>query len=188
MAVKPYDKTTHDGKVVDVLTSQALIAAEEKLGYPLTIVQGSYNRGVAQSAGTHDGGGAVDLAPFDYKRKVRVLRDLGFAAWYRPAIAGLWGAHIHAILIGNQRLSPAAQNQVLDYRQGLNGLADNGRDPDQYRPNPIPTFKFTEPRKPTRGKRVDQAIDLLERTSRAGKVRKARIKLALDNLRGIEPW
>ena len=52
----PYAKTKHDGKVVDEITHQALLAAERILGYKLTVVQGSYNKGkVRQSAGTHAG-------------------------------------------------------------------------------------------------------------------------------------
>ncbi len=35
-----------------------------------------------------------------------MLRSIGFAAWYRPAITGLWGAHIHAVLIDHGKLSP----------------------------------------------------------------------------------
>lgn len=141
----PYAKTTHGDKTVDVITKAALRAAEKKLGYELTIVQGSYNEGVSASAGTHDGGGVVDLAPYDHARKVRVLRDLGFAAWYRPAIKGLWGPHIHAVLIGNARLAPSAARQVLAYRAGRDGLAANRPDPNPYRPNPIPVFRMPQP-------------------------------------------
>lgn len=142
MAVKPYDKTTHGGKVVDVLTAQALLAVERILGYELTIVQGSYHKGVGASAGTHDGGGVVDLAPADWEKKVRALRKVGFAAWYRPARPGVWGAHIHAVLIGNRQLSPSAQGQVIDYRNKRNGLADNGLDDFPYHPEVI--FKMPE--------------------------------------------
>ena len=109
----PSDRTTYLGDVrpkpVDWKTRAALEEAERRLGYRLTVVQGSYNPGgVRQSAGTHDGGGVVDLLAWDWQRKVRVLRSVGFAAWYRPAISGLWGAHIHAVLIDHGRLSAAA--------------------------------------------------------------------------------
>ena len=138
--LQPYTLTTHDGKTVDELTHQALLECERRLGYELTIVQGSYNKGkVGASAGTHDGGGVVDLAPWDWQHKVHVLRAVGWAAWHRPAIPGLWGEHIHAVLIGNVKMSPSAANQVVAYRNGRNGLADNAPDPT-WRPNPIPTF------------------------------------------------
>src|SRR5690242_16571567 len=66
-APAPYDLTSRNGQTIDQLTNYALFAAERRLGFKpgaLTVVQGSYNGGssaVAQSAGTHDGGGAVDL-------------------------------------------------------------------------------------------------------------------------------
>lgn len=189
--MKPYDKTTHGGKVVDVITHQALCAVEKKLGYELTILQGSYNKGrVGASAGTHDGGGAVDLAPYDWERKVRALRQVGFAAWHRPAIPGVWGEHIHAILIGNQKLSPAAQGQVIDYRNRRDGLAGNGPDTFPFHPDGV-VFKFVEPRPPTRGPRIDAAITDLRPARRAAKrkdqpKRLAKIVRAMKNLRAIK--
>lgn len=188
--VKPYAKTTHGGKVVDEITHQALLAAEKRLGYELTILQGSYNPGgVSASGGTHDGGGVVDLAPADYENKVKALRKVGFAAWYRPELwrggVRIWGAHIHAVLIGNERLSDAARAQVRDYYAGLDGLAS--RLPDRaWRPDPIPVFKMPAP--PTRGAKVDQALGLLQSAKRGPKVRAAQIKQAIQSLRGIEPW
>lgn len=125
-----YDLTTHDGKKVDRYTDYNLRLAEQRLGYPLTIVQGSYHKGVSASAGTHDGGGVVDLLPWDWDTKVRVLREVGFAAWHRPAIKGLWAEHIHAVLIGNERLAPLAAQQVMAYRNGRDGLKSNR--PDKF--------------------------------------------------------
>ena len=129
-------------KQVDWKTRSALEEAERRLGYPLTIVQGSYNSGgVSASAGTHDGGGVVDLLAWDWQRKVRVLRAIGFAAWYRPAIQGLWGAHIHAVLVDHGRLSASAARQVAAYRDGRDGLASNRVDPF-WRPDPVPVFSY----------------------------------------------
>lgn len=127
--MKPYDLTTHDGKTVDMITHLALLEVEQRLKYPLTITQGSYNKGgVAASAGTHDGGGVIDLAPWDYEHKVYELRRAGFFAYYRPAIKGLWPAHIHAGLIGNRKMSAGAKWQVTEYLAGRNGLATRGLD------------------------------------------------------------
>lgn len=124
-----YTLTTYDGKRVDALTAAALREAAHRLGYPLTVTQGSYNAGaVAASGGTHDGGGVVDLAPYDHDRKVATLRAVGFAAWYRTPSQGPWPAHIHAVLIGHGKLSPAARAQVDAYLAGRNGLANNGSD------------------------------------------------------------
>lgn len=156
MSPDPYALTKHDGRTVDEITHQALLQAEKRLGYELSITQGSYNAGgVSASAGTHDGGGVVDLAPFDQARKVRVLRDLGFAAWYRPRSAS-WSPHIHAVLIGNRKLSPSAARQVESYKRGRDGLAGDNVDPNGYRPSPIPTFQWPPP--PTNVGRVRAAL------------------------------
>lgn len=131
MPLNPLAKLTRDGKTVDRITDAALKAAERRLGYPLTITQGSYNAGkVAASAGTHDLGGVVDLMPWDAANKVTALRAVGFAAWFRPAIPGLWPAHIHAVLIGHPNLHPTAARQVTAYFARSDGLAHNGPDAD----------------------------------------------------------
>ena len=147
----PFELTTFgDGtpKRVDWKTRAALEEAERRLGYRLTLVQGSYNRGgVSASAGTHDGGGVVDLLAWDWQRKVRVLRSIGFAAWYRPPVRGLWGPHIHAVLIDHGRLAPVAARQVTAYRAGRDGLRSNA--PDRFwRPSPIPVFHYPPVRRP----------------------------------------
>jgi hypothetical protein len=124
-----YARTTFRGKAVDKWTAQALAACERDLGYELTVVQGSFNgTAVAASAGTHAGGGVVDLAPFDAVRKVMVLRSNGFAAWHRLPSEGPWGEHIHAVLIGDESAAASAQRQVESYRAGRNGLANGARD------------------------------------------------------------
>jgi len=159
----PYALTTHDGKTVDEITHQALLECERRLGYELTVVQGCYQardgkgNDVAASAGTHDGGGVVDLAPFDWRRKVRVLREVGFAAWHRTPDQGPWGEHIHAVLIGNAKLAPSAARQVDDYlaHPPLNGLAGHSPDPTWH---PSPPVVFTWPPRFTRGGGIDALI------------------------------
>jgi GH25 family lysozyme M1 (1,4-beta-N-acetylmuramidase) len=147
----PFELTTFgDGtpKRVDWKTRAALEEAERRLGYRLTVVQGSYNRGgVSASAGTHDGGGVVDLLAWDWQRKVRALRSIGFAAWYRPPVRGLWGAHIHAVLVDHGRLAPVAARQVAAYRAGRDGLRSNATD-RFWRPSPVPVFGYPPRRRP----------------------------------------
>ena len=143
----PYDRTPPTGPGLDNKTRAALQVVERDLGYELTIVQPSYSSGVGASAGTHSGGGVVDLAPWDHRRKVRALRDRGWAAWYRGtrrAADGslIWNPHIHAVLIEHGKLSLEARAQVDDYLHGLNGLADDGRDPNPYRPDPAVVFDY----------------------------------------------
>lgn len=141
---KAFDRVTFRGKPMDNKTMYGLMVAERRLGYELTVTQGCYNKGgVPASAGTHDLGGVVDLAPWDQENKVRVLRDLGWAAWYRSPSEGPWPAHIHAVMIDHGNLSAGAAAQVESYRAGRNGLANNVADPNPYRPNPIPVFDYT---------------------------------------------
>lgn len=140
----PYARTTvRNGKTLDNLTHYALLTVERRLKFKpgsLTVVQGSYNTGgVGASKGTHDGGGAVDLTPQDWQAKVHAMRAVGFAAWHRPAIPGLWEEHVHAVLIGNAHLSPAAEAQVVSYMKHRNGLADDAPDPT-WHPDPIPRY------------------------------------------------
>jgi hypothetical protein len=124
-----YEKQQVQGHTLNNRTVAMLTDVESRLGYDLTVLQGSYNAGgVSQSAGTHDGGGAVDLAPYDWKNKVAALRRVGFAAWHREAIPGTWGEHIHAIAYGDRDLSPAAAAQIADYQNHLDGLAGNNYD------------------------------------------------------------
>jgi len=130
------NRTTYDGHTVNERTAAMLRAASRRLGANchLGITQGSYNPGgVGQSAGTHDGGGAADLDMGKLcgkrtRRVVRALRIVGFAAWHRPAIPGVWGEHIHAIAISDPDLAPAAADQVWDYYTHHDGLADNAAD------------------------------------------------------------
>jgi hypothetical protein len=130
-----YEKQQVQGHTLNNRTVAMLTEVESRLGYDLTVLQGSYNAGgVSQSAGTHDGGGAVDLAPYDWKDKVAALRRVGFAAWHRPAIPGTWGEHIHAIAYGDRDLSPAAAAQIADYQNHLDGLA--GSNYDTQTPHP----------------------------------------------------
>lgn len=138
-----YEKFTFRGRILDRMTIAALLAAEKRLGYDNVIVQGSYNAGVSQSAGTHDGGGAVDLVwrPL-IGRENRALRKWGhFAGWPRERIPGLWNRHWHGILIGNDKASPDAKAQVVEYRAGGDGLIGSTRD-RFWRPKTITAFDY----------------------------------------------
>lgn len=146
MADDRYEVVWFRGHRFDKMTVQALMAVETALGYELTVAQGSYNQTVAASGGTHNGGGAVDLAPYDAARKQRVMREVGhFACWERQPIPGVWGHHVHGILIGNLRASSAALNQVTAYRNRRDGLARNGGDNSWHPANITPWRYRVEP-------------------------------------------
>lgn len=143
----PYSKTTHDGNTVDWRTKAMLLEAEDRLGYKLSVLQGSYTSLVAGSAGTHDGGGVVDLSAFDYKRKLRVLKNIGFAAYYRPQNWDGQGgiAHIHAVDKGNKKLASLAQLQADYFDDGRDGLGGPPFGVDNsYRPDPPVVFNYMD--------------------------------------------
>jgi hypothetical protein len=123
----PFDLCTYNGARMDNKTALFVQCCEKDLGYDLTILQGCYNAGgVAASAGTHDGGGVVDLAPFDFDNKIRVARKRGGFFWHRLPIPGVWGEHIHGGIRNQGKLSPSAAAQQNDYdgkppRDGLAG-------------------------------------------------------------------
>lgn len=139
--VNAYTRVTYHGHTVNLRTRAMLQQAEDYLGYELTILQGSYHHGVGASAGTHDGGGAVDLAPADAANKVRVLRMVGFAAWHRAPIRGVWSEHVHAIAIKDKEMSYAASKQIQDYYAHLDGLAGHRHD-STWRPHVIVPFQY----------------------------------------------
>lgn len=128
----PYDTTTRDGETIDYLTSAALDASIEEFGGDLRIMQGGHSH-YAASGNTHAGLGVLDLdvPNGDWAGAMAALRKVGFAAWVRNVpgygYAGD-GAHIHAVLIGNERLSPQAQVQVQSYLNNDDGL--KGSRPD----------------------------------------------------------
>lgn len=204
-APDPYARSTFHGKTLDNASIASLKQAEAKLGYELTIVQGI--GGAQASAGTHLEGRAVDLAAWDQARKVRVLKDLGWAAWFRPERPGVWGAHIHAILIfesatNGRGVADSALRQIGSYLRGRDGLAGDNPDPS-YRPDPRAVFTLAEYRatfaKPTtvaptrtlvtRARdriveamhNVDQAIALLKDTN----PERVRARDAIDDLQRI---
>lgn len=143
-----HEKVTFRGRLMDKKCQAFLEAMEAELGYELTVVQGNYNPGgVSQSGGTHDGGGVVDLAAYDYQRKVKVAADLGAFVWYRPYIAGLWPAHIHLGIRDHGTLSTSAQNQqrAWDSRPPRDGLKSNAVWTG-YHPGKEITFKYPPPK------------------------------------------
>lgn len=127
-------RVSFEGHTLDARTRDMVVAARVVTAAPLVITQGCYNAGgVAASAGTHDGGGAVDIRARDLSaaqvnEAVLKLRHVGFAAWHRMAIKGVWPEHIHCVAIGCPDLSSGAAGQVVDYKNGRNGLANNGPD------------------------------------------------------------
>lgn len=142
----------------------ALHEVEYRLGFNLTIVQGGYQNGggASASAGVHDGGTVLDFRVWDLpdaaspQGVVKVLREVGFAAWYRTEAQG-FSPHIHAVLIGDPDLVASAQEQVVAYRNGKNGLKGNGADDGPDVPFTIYHYDEADDMTPTERKQLAEA-------------------------------
>ncbi|GHJ59120.1 hypothetical protein NOK12_16380 [Nocardioides sp. OK12] len=115
----------------------------DTLGFEPTIVQGAFmgrnGGGASASAGYHDGAGCLDLrvwnlASSQVAQTIRVLRELGAAAWLRDQRHGM-DPHIHLVLGSDAPLASGAAYQWRQYLAGRDGLASNGAD---YHPRPSP--------------------------------------------------
>jgi len=149
-----YTRVAINGWILNQRTLAMLAHAQELYGGELeltgrAVTQGSYTTGEAASFGTHAGGGAGDLSVLrwgtytvlwdDIPPLLHALRAAGFAAWLRE-FGELYEnspLHIHAIAVGDQELSPAAEGQLTGragYFRGYSGLIDaNGLPtPDRY--------------------------------------------------------
>ena len=129
-----YTRVWHRGALVNIRTRTLLSRAEEIYGKPFAITQGSYSKGVSASAGTHDGGGALDLSisGMDAYKMQLALRKAGFAAWVRTPAQG-FSYHIHALAIGDRDMAWLARSQVKSYFIKRDGLARNGSDNTEHR-------------------------------------------------------
>jgi hypothetical protein len=136
MAVDPYGRNSKRGVLLNNRTLEMLEDAEMhwlRSFAPVRLTQGSFSTSVGQSAGTHAGGGVFDVGILELTGSQRdsvvwALRKQGFAAWLRNPSQGDWPYHIHAVAIGDKELSAAAKAQVVAYKNGRNGLANNGPD------------------------------------------------------------
>lgn len=100
---------------------------ESRMAKTFGFFQYGYNAGgVSASAGTHDAGGTTDHGQ-DSWDELTIQRECGAAAWGRTPAEG-FDPHCHSVLCGCPHLSSGAADQVNDYRNGRNGLANNGPD------------------------------------------------------------
>jgi hypothetical protein len=137
-----YDRISYSGVTINKRTKEMLERAEtimaKKYGHPgfkFDLVQGSYSNAVGASAGTHAGGGAVDIHDAGFSKQtvddmVKSLREAGFAGWSRGRGHDSFDPHIHAIAIGDREMSSQARNQVTEYAHGGDGLVGSSADPD----------------------------------------------------------
>jgi hypothetical protein len=152
--VDDYTRVEVNGWVLNQRTLSMLENASRIYGGELeingyAITQGSYHDNGAASFGTHLGGGAVDLSVMrkgtyivlwdDVPPLLHALRAAGFAAWLREYGELFQDSpiHIHAIAVGDQELSQAAQEQLngpFGYFLGYSGvpIPSGTPAPDRY--------------------------------------------------------
>lgn len=157
-----------------------------RLGFTPTIVQGAWmvkaGGGAAASAGYHDGGGCLDLRVWDLdaaqqQHLVRLLRDMGAAAWIRDKAHGGMDPHIHLVLGSDDGLSAGAQAQWIDYTNDFDGLASRGPD-YHWRPSPL---VLTPP--PSTRKARQAVQDAIDEAARIGLPVADRLRNIKDRIR-----
>jgi hypothetical protein len=180
--VKPVD--LGGGRLTDARTANMLAEAQRIAGFDFLYAQGSYNgTAVSASAGTHAGGGVVDIRTIPMGSRARkitalkALRQVGFAAWIRPYVPDLWGEHIHAVSIqpggrfDQGVLAAGAHQQVKSYYDGRDGLRGNRPDPhaafgidpvtweEYHRPRPVVSFRqMSDGKHPDQTRLVQSAL------------------------------
>lgn len=152
-----YHRVSFRGVTVNRRTEEMIKRAEFIMrhehghkGFKFELTQGSYSGSVGASAGTHDGGGALDIRTRGLPNgriddMVKSLREAGFAAWSRGRGHDSFSPHIHAIALGDRELSGrgtsfGAADQIPDYARGQNGLSNHARDPDHKLGRPVPQW------------------------------------------------
>lgn len=157
-----YVRTTYQGHTVNRRTAAILEVFNSRTGESSDALmsQGSYSSSVPQSAGTHDGGGAFDLSAFNWRKRVRVLRALGVAAWHRPLNwDGRGGSeHIHCECAGDKEMSAGGRAQLVEYANHEDGLADHARDTFPFHPKLVPFNYKAWQAEQTRRRRLARAL------------------------------
>lgn len=133
-------KVTWRGVTLDARTADMMNELDKLVGkIPLHPTQGSYHDGPL-SAGTHNGGGAIDLSIHGLTHDniltvIKYANQIGFeASWWRTFPEWTQGDHIHMIATGAPDLNVVAANQITAVRAGFNGLGHLGRGgPDRHK-------------------------------------------------------
>jgi peptidoglycan hydrolase-like protein with peptidoglycan-binding domain len=131
--IAPGPRKTYSGVTLNTRTIDMLKAAGGRLRCTLDVTKGSYTGPDGSSAGTHAGGGAVDInvnvrCGHSISELVAALRTVGFAAWYRNWTGN---QHIHAVAISDLDMATETvfpgvfdtREQIVDWAQGKDGLS-----------------------------------------------------------------
>lgn len=132
------------GHTVDQITLAILIAAEAKLGYKPTMLQGGFRPKTSYSGTTHTKGGVGDLTPDDADNKIRVFSSLGCYPYHRAYWPGVWEEHVHFGVIDHPYRDSELAQQQDDWlaHPPLDGLADHAALTGQYWPGKKIVFNY----------------------------------------------
>jgi hypothetical protein len=122
----PGPKVYWRGRWFDKAMVIAVTDVERVQGFKEYFYQGSYNRGVGASAGTHNRGAVMDRKERGLSNRQSYARR-GIVGWHRTRKQGFMD-HNHAILMWSKTAAPGLKAQMYAFRNGKNGLAGNGRD------------------------------------------------------------
>lgn len=131
-----------DSRTRDMFVGCQNAVMRPEVAAQVQLAQGSYMPASRYSGSTHSGGGALDVGRFrkdgqewtwdELCEIASDLRQVGFAAWPRERIEGLWERHVHCEALDCPDASAEAKGQWADYRNHRDGLASNGPDPLPY--------------------------------------------------------
>lgn len=132
-------KVNYKGETFDARTRDMLRELDRRTPeISIHLTQGSYSDG-SLSAGTHSGGGAVDISVRGMTLAqiltiIKIANEIGFeASWHRTFPEWTKGDHIHMIATGAPDLGEVARNQIEAVRDGFNGLGHLGHGgPDRH--------------------------------------------------------
>jgi hypothetical protein len=166
-------KVIFRGVTLDSRTARMMDVVALRARPKIVPTQGSFSTSVKASGGTHSGSGAIDLSVrrLDDPRVnaiVKLMRQVGFAAWHRLVSDGFKAPHIHGIAVDAPGLSDQAAQQVASLRRGRNGLKSQALDP--HRDMKLPVIAFEKFLADTRTGEVVDVSQLAAAVSASGQI------------------
>lgn len=104
---------------------ELVMVCEGQLKSNADIYQLGYRDDVSASAGTHSGGGVMDIGQWT-DPQLHLEREYGGCGQHRTRAQGFGMDHNHLFLRGCPHLSVAARAQEADWLRGRNGLVSHG--------------------------------------------------------------
>jgi hypothetical protein len=122
----PGKKVYWHGRWWDEAMVTALKEVERETGKVQYFYQGSFNKGVGASAGTHNAGGVGDGQSLGVSHR-KAQSKCGVVSWPRTRAQG-FSIHDHFLLVGASTAHSTLKAQMYAWLKNQNGLARKGRD------------------------------------------------------------